>query len=355
MPLESLRKLDAFVKSGGILVATRRLPSAVPGIQATEKEQAELKEIVTRVFSGSNPKVKLVAKEDELGRALQSLLQPDALISPSGKDFGVVRRKTADADIYFVANTSNQARKVQIAFRATGKPEIWDAITGRAVSADVIKEGISRNHIALNFEPYRSYVVVITNQSSAPEAVTYSETASSIDLNTDWSVSFDSRPPIQMPRLRSWADNEATRYFSGTASYERSIDISDEFLRSGKIIELDLGEPVELAVQPLRNGMRAWLDPPVREAAVIYVNGQRAGSLWTPPYRLDVTALVRPGKNSLRIVVGNTAINHMAGVKLPDYKLLNLRYGERFQPQDMDKIQVLPSGLTGSVSLRSLK
>jgi hypothetical protein len=45
----------------------------------------------------------------------------------------------------------------------------------------------------------------------------------------------------------------------------------------------------------------------------------------------------------------------MAGHKLPDYRLLNLRYGERFQPQDMDKIQVLPSGLTGSIKLVSLK
>ena len=28
------------------------------------------------------------------------------------------------------------------------------------------------------------------------------------------------------------------------------------------------------------NGMQAWLDAPVREAAVVYINGQRAGSVW---------------------------------------------------------------------------
>jgi hypothetical protein len=54
-------------------------------------------------------------------------------------------------------------------------------------------------------------------------------------------------------------------------------------------------------------------------------------------------------------MVGNTALNFMAGRKLPDYKLLNLRYGERFQAQDMDKIQPLPSGLIGSVRLFSFK
>ena len=355
MPIESLRKLDSFVKSGGIVVATGRKPSVVPGIRTTEKEQAELKQIVDRLFSASNASVKFVPSEEELGATLNSLLQPDAAITPSAKDFGVVHRKTADADIYFVANTSNQTRKVQIAFRAIGEPEIWDAITGQAVRANVFNGESSRTDIALTFEPYRSYVVVFTKKSSLPKNVAYSETASTIDLNSDWSVSFGSQPPVQMPKLHSWSENDATKYFSGTASYEKSVDVPAEFLRSGKVIAVDLGEPVELPVQALRNGMQTWIDPPVREAAVIYVNGQRAGSLWCPPYRLDITSRLRPGNNTLRIVVGNTPLNYMAGRKLPDYRLLNLRYGERFQPQEMDKIQVLPSGLTGSVRLLSLK
>jgi hypothetical protein len=50
-------------------------------------------------------------------------------------------------------------------------------------------------------------------------------------------------------------------------------------------------------------------------------------------------------------MVGNTAMNYMAGRSLPDYRLLNLRYGERFQPQDMDKVQAIPSGLLGPIRL----
>jgi hypothetical protein len=101
--------------------------------------------------------------------------------------------------------------------------------------------------------------------------------------------------------------------------------------------------------------MRAWYEPPIRESALIYVNGQPAGSLWSPPYRLDISKFVKDGKNDLRIVVGNTALNHMSGRKLPDYKLLNLRYGERFQPQDMEKIVPIPSGILGGVKLRFAK
>ena len=97
--------------------------------------------------------------------------------------------------------------------------------------------------------------------------------------------------------------------------------------------------------------MRAWLDSPVREAAVMYVNDRRAGSVWCPPYSVDVTGLLNPGRNRLRVVVGNTAINHLAGRSLPDYRLLNQRYGVRFEPQDMEGLRPLPSGLLGGVRL----
>jgi hypothetical protein len=99
--------------------------------------------------------------------------------------------------------------------------------------------------------------------------------------------------------------------------------------------------------------MRALLEGPVREAAVVTVNGRRAGSIWCPPYSIDVTDFLHVGENRVRIIVANTAINYMAGHALPDYRLLNLRYGERFQPQDMDQVQPVPSGLLGRIRLIS--
>jgi hypothetical protein len=122
-------------------------------------------------------------------------------------------------------------------------------------------------------------------------------------------------------------------------------------LAAGMQVQLDLGQGQPISAERLTNGMRAWLDPPVREAATVFVNGRRAGSLWTPPYTIAVTDLVRQGTNTIRIDVANTAINHMAGRALPDYRLLNLRYGVRFEPQDMDKVRPVPSGLTGPIRL----
>jgi hypothetical protein len=89
----------------------------------------------------------------------------------------------------------------------------------------------------------------------------------------------------------------------------------------------------------------------VREVVVVTVNGTRAGSVWCPPYALDVTGWLRPGTNTIRLEVANLAINYMAGHALPDYKLLNLRYGSRFEPQDMDQVQPVPSGLFGPITL----
>jgi hypothetical protein len=83
----------------------------------------------------------------------------------------------------------------------------------------------------------------------------------------------------------------------------------------------------------------------------VYVNGKRAGSVWCPPYAVDVTEYLKPGRNELRVVVGNLAVNHIAGHPMPDYKELNARYGVRFEPQDMDKVQPVPSGLTGPIRL----
>jgi len=154
-----------------------------------------------------------------------------------------------------------------------------------------------------------------------------------------------------MRQLTSWTDSDATRYFSGVATYEKDVEIPADVIRDNQQLKLDFGPGSAIPIQTLRNGMQAWYDGPIRDAAVVYINDKRAGSLWCPPYSIDVTGMLRPGANKIRVMVANTAINYMAGHSLPDYRLLNLRYGERFQPQDMDKVQPVPSGLLGPIRL----
>jgi hypothetical protein len=135
------------------------------------------------------------------------------------------------------------------------------------------------------------------------------------------------------------------------ATYEKDVTLTATMFEKGRRIFLDFGEGQPNQSQPSQAGMQAMFDAPLREAAIVYVNGYRAGSVWCPPYSLDVTNLLKPGPNKFRIEVSNTAINYMSGHSLPDYRLLNLRYGERFRPQEMEKVQPVPSGMLGPVRL----
>jgi hypothetical protein len=83
---------------------------------------------------------------------------------------------------------------------------------------------------------------------------------------------------------------------------------------------------------------------------VVYINGERAGSVWCPPYQLNIGGLLKPGGNSIRVIVANLAMNAMSAQREDDSRL-NARYGERFQAQDMDSIRPLPSGLLGPIQL----
>jgi hypothetical protein len=356
IPLDTLRKLDAFVRGGGVLIATRRIPAIAPGLQSTQAEHDEVRAISQRLFEGQSAKAHFVKDENALGSTLQTLLRSDVSFSPAVSDLGFIHRRTADAEIYFVANTSNTRQNVDATFRVEKlQPELWNPLNGQVFAADVLPRSGGGTTVRLDLEPYGSRVVIFSRRNLPPPKAASLE-LSTIDLNSGWQISFgENNQPVVMDHLHSWTDDEETRYFSGVATYEKEIDVDEPVLRNSSALHLDFGEGQAIAPQPLRSGMQTWFDPPVREAAVVYVNDQRAGSVWSPPYSLEVTRLLRPGKNKLRIIVGNLALNYMAGHKLPDYRLLNLRYGERFQAQDMDKVRPTPSGLLGNLRLVALK
>jgi hypothetical protein len=97
--------------------------------------------------------------------------------------------------------------------------------------------------------------------------------------------------------------------------------------------------------------MHAYFDPPVKEAALVYINGKEAGALWHPPYRLDIAPLIKPGVNHIEIHVYNTALNAWSALPPHDYGPLKAKYGDRFQMQDLDKVKPIPSGILGKIMI----
>jgi hypothetical protein len=83
------------------------------------------------------------------------------------------------------------------------------------------------------------------------------------------------------------------KYFSGTATYSRRIDVPTDFIAPGKRVVLDLGR--------------------LEVIARVRANGRDLGVLWKEPYRLDITKAVHPGTNELEIAVTSLWPNRMIG------------------------------------------
>src|SRR6266850_1704785 len=217
IPLETLRKLEEFVRGGGVLIATRRVPAIAPGLQSTEEEQKEVREIVSRLFDGPTPSAHLVKDEkSEFGQTLIRLLQPDLQLSPAVPQIGLVHRKTADAEIYYVANTSNIRHRVVGRFRQKNmQPEWWDPMTGHVSAAEVLTQTQTEDPtsmaIPLDLEPYASRVLIFSKRRLAVPKRGSTEVASSMDISKDWKVTFEGNGSTMMDHLRSWTDDEATR------------------------------------------------------------------------------------------------------------------------------------------------
>lgn len=330
MPDATKTWLADYVKNGGKVFTVRRKPD------------------------GDFPALEVIS-EKELSGKLSSSVTPDVLIKPFVSDIGVVHRQLPDADIYFLANTANTLQNVSVRFRSQfPNAELWNAYSGQTE-----KLAANSGEIALNFEPYGSRIVIFRKEAgakSAPVAVARTTKASE-ELRSGWTVDLTGATAkadggsIDLPY--SWSDaNNAARFFSGTAVYRRTVQLAGAFREPGTRVFLDFGDAKPSQPEPLPGGtlrgnsFAALVAPPIREAATIYVNEKRVGSLWSPPYKIDITDFLQNGANTIRIEVYNTAINELAeGGRLPDMAPLVEKYGLRTRLQDLDGLKPLPSGI----------
>src|SRR5260370_465887 len=166
IPLATLRKLEEFARSSGIVMATRRRPEVAPGFQATKAEETQVREVSQRLFYGPSSTRHFVEDEKaQLGNMLTSLLPPDVSLSPPAPQIGFIHRKLNDAEVYFLANTSNSRQSVKATFRVEGRePEWWDPFFGRVSPAIVEAQSQGGQTITFDLEPYGSRVLVFSKR-----------------------------------------------------------------------------------------------------------------------------------------------------------------------------------------------
>lgn len=356
IPLDTYRSLAKFAQQGGVLIATQRKPVLAPGLM-DENDVPTIVELSRTTFEGPKAPGHFVDNQADLGSTLARLSTPDFVASLHDPGVGFIHRVLSFGDVYFVANTSNRNIETEAAFRSRGQSvENWNPFRGTVRQVSGQAAGGEQTSLRLKLAPYESAVFVFRHDNAGRESVSLTNgivAPDPLDLSADWKVTF---PPLKrvitMPLLLSWTDDLATRYYSGQAIYEKNVSLPDSSFGKGLSFVLNLGEGTPVAEPShVEEGMRALLESPVREAAMVYINGQLAGPVWHPPYEVDISPFVHMGNNTVKISVSNLAINRLAAQAPADYRLLNMRYGIRFESHGMDNLQPLESGLSGPVRL----
>ncbi len=119
------------------------------------------------------------------------------------------------------------------------------------------------------------------------------------EITGSWDLRF---PPnagaptqVTLEKLISWSEHSdpGVKYFSGTATYTKTINVPREMLGKNRRLYLDLGT--------------------VQMMAQMKLNSKALGILWKAPYRVDITDAAKAGKNTLEVEVTNLWVNRMIG------------------------------------------
>ncbi len=358
MTLPVLRQLSSLVAQGAVIVGIK--PTDSPSLSDDENE---FHRIVDQLWGTGGLKEKLLSKLGPRpgsyhrfgkGRVYSGMTANDVLRDlGTAQDFEYTKpesdttlmflhRRLDDGDIYFVDNRDDRSESVEATFRVEGKtPELWDAATGESKAVSYrIADG--RTTIPLHLDPFGTVFIVFRRASATASlelpAPAEFEVADLTDaLNTNWSVSFQpgrgAPEMLAFDRLTSWSDNsiDGVKYFSGTATYSKTIQIPERALAAGAQFWLDLGE--------------------VKDLAEVAVNGKYLGILWKTPFKVDVTGVFKLGSNQIVIEVTNLWVNRLIGDQ-QSYAVKKYTFTD-FAPYKADS-PLLKSGLLGPLRITSV-
>jgi hypothetical protein len=159
-----------------------------------------------------------------------------------------------------------------------------------------------------NAQPATDYV--LKHASGKEQPVKTEALPRAIAASGSWSLSFapgQATPSsLEMPELASLttSTNPGVKYYSGTVTYRKTVEVPAVFLGADHRVVLDLGK--------------------VMNMAEVTVNGKKLGVTWYPPFRMDVTSALKTGTNTLEIAVTNTWHNRLIG---DEQEPLDVRWG----------------------------
>ena len=252
------------------------------------------------------------------------------------EDVAWMHRSGELGDIYFVANQREETRTFTASMRINGrKPECWNPVTGEMNTHPSYRIHDNRTEVTLTSAPNESVFIVFPTEEAADKERTSTDKREPLNrtLETEeYTVTFlATGKTVVRKDLFDWSkeEDEQIRYYSGTAVYKATFRWKDK-LKKGQPVYLNLGKVCNLAT--------------------VRVNGIDCGTVWTAPYRADITSPLKKGTNELEIEVTNTWANALKGVdegKAPyDGIWTNAKYRKK-------EDTLLPAGLLGILTIEN--
>jgi len=348
-----LLKIKELVNQGAVVLGPR--PSRSPSLQNFGSADMEVQKLSKELWgdiNGSSIKTHrygngMVIDGMNLEEAMNLLKVGPDFKTPAADSLLFVHRELNDVDMYFVSNQKNQGVKFSADFRMADKtPQLWNPVTGQMHQLVDYEETDSTVKVPLELAPYESAFIVFKAHSGSKVndlknstrsygvKINYPEVIRSIKITGDWLVEFDSKmrgpaKPVVLKELQDWSTNkeDSIKYYSGTAVYHQSFK-RPKTTKNERVL-LSLGS--------------------VKAMASVKINGVEVGGVWTPPYRIDITDMIKSGKNDMKIKVVNTWVNRLIGdSKLPEKERKTAATYNKYTPQS----PLTPSGLMGPVQLQ---
>ncbi len=344
MTIPVLLKLHELVRNGATILG--RKPLRTPGLSGYPASEEKLKQLVDDLWGdldGISRTHRPFGKGQVVwGMPLTSLLEllkvpKDFEYSrPLDAEISWIHRRSGDMDIYFIVNRTDRELKTDVRFRVAGKEaEIWDPVTGHTGPVSYSSE-TKTTTVPLQLSERQSLFVILRNQSTGSRSIPPKVLTQLSAIEGPWEITFPAGlgapDKLSMPKLESWTNNndQGIKYFSGTATYNISVNAPAKWFQKDVRLILDLGR--------------------VGDIAEVIVNGTTVDILWTFPFLCDITGQLKTGNNKLEVRVTNEWTNRLAGDRLakPGDKVLNSNLFVRGN-------QLNDSGLLGPVIINMEK
>lgn len=334
MPLPTLQRLNDMAQAGYKVIFVKNYPQYVPGY-GKKAEQKQFDKIL-----------KTLKKYTTLAEDYQSALEatdarPESMRSLQG--LSCIRRSNPTGYHYFISNLQGRYvdSYVELGVRV-GTAIFYNPMTGDITRAKTDEQGRVRIQLRSGESILlRTFNTEDPSLASVPTHKYYNTLDYRATTLHGWTLSFKHAAPAPITQTwtmdtpKSWTElgDSLCNTTMATGVYKTTFRLGK--LQPGAAFILDLGD--------------------VRETARIILNGKDCGTLFSTPYRIDITPYAHEGENTLEVEVCNLPANRISeldrqGVQWRKFKEINV-VDLNYKKDTYDQWTPVHSGLCSEVKL----